>query len=596
MRHDRSQVLHPIVDALPVPPVAPGRALRILRSPVRPPERRTVTTGPRALERPPRSPSPTGDPDVVRHVEARRPEAPPRVTEAGVDTNRERLIEIRTKIRSLLVEDDASDASLTRECLAVCLGATIEVTHETRLASALARLAIDPFDLVILDLDLPDSRGLATCERLIEAHPGIPVVVLTGADDDSTGVRAIQRGAQDFLSKNGLDAEGLSRAIRHSLERHGMVARLETAASDARRSASRLRNLIARSAEGFVVLDARGVVLLANPAAESLLGFTPDEAIGHAIAFPPVTGATSEVMVPRTDGTAFPAELRFAALEWEGHETTLVSIHDLSDRKRVERMVVAQTVQRAFLPDRTDKAAGSLRLSATHELCEDASGDYYDFIDLDADRVVVAIGDVAGHGLGPALLMAQARACLRAFLRAFGRSSADLSSILGHVNDALAADMVDGRFMSLFVGIIDARQGHLLWCNAGHISPFLRRADTRVIERLEPTGPVLGVRAGFEFPTRTTTIRKGDLFLACSDGATEAVSTSEERFGEDRIRSCLQRDPSLGAARSIDALRDDIRAWTGSAPIHDDLTLLAIDRTAVTAQDERSGPADVRGA
>ena len=499
--------------------------------------------------------------------------AEPRALSPRTDAKPDATATPRTRIRALLVEDDASDAALTRTCLSACLGSTILVTHETRLSSALARLAVDPFDLVILDLDLPDSRGLATCERMTGAHPELPVVVLTGVDDEAIGVRAIQRGAQDFLSKNLIDAGGLARAIRHALERHGMVVRLETAARDERRGALRLRNVLARSAEGFLVLDEAGAVILANPAAESLLGLAPGEALGRVLELPIPTGDGHETVIPRDDGTSFPAELRVAALEWEGRAATLVSIHDLSDRKRTERVVVAQTVQRAFLPDRSDRRSGALRMSARHELCEDASGDYYDFIELGGDLVAIAIGDVAGHGLGPALLMAQGRACLRAFCH----TSTDLGAILRNVNDALAADMTDGRFMSLFVGIVDVRRGRMLWCNGGHIPPFLKRRGESRIERLGPTGPVLGVRRGSEYAVRETTLRPGDLLVACSDGATEAVSAAGERFGEERVAALLESAPPADAASAVESVREAVRRWTGAAPVHDDLTLVGLE-------------------
>lgn len=131
----------------------------------------------------------------------------------------------------LLVEDDHDDARFVerliheRQSIRRTDGGTplIEVTgvdHVDRLADALARVrSEDPPDAVLLDLMLPDSRGLSTVERLAESAPTVPIVVLTGRDDASVGIEAIRHGAQDYLSKDGISGEGVLRALRYAVER-----------------------------------------------------------------------------------------------------------------------------------------------------------------------------------------------------------------------------------------------------------------------------------------------------------------------------------------------------------------------------------------
>src|SRR5439155_20382609 len=114
--------------------------------------------------------------------------------------------------------------------------------------------------------------------------------------------------------------------------------------------------------------------------------------------------------------------------------------------KPAESSALAQAVHREFLPEATRLSAGVLEMCGRNELCEDASGDMYDFVPLDDGRVLVAVGDVTGHGLGPALLMAQGRAALRAFCR----TVPDLAAALARLNDSVCADVSDGRFLSLF--------------------------------------------------------------------------------------------------------------------------------------------------
>src|SRR5205823_890072 len=138
------------------------------------------------------------------------------------------------------------------------------------------------------------------------------------------GVRAVQRGAQDFLSKDRLDAAMLGRALRYALERHGLLAKAEIATREAKDSAARLRNLIGHSPEGFLVVDQGRVVRFVNPAAGTLLAIPPEDLLGCTLTLPLPSGDAREVVVPRSDGTCFPAEMRCAALEWEGGPAWLV--------------------------------------------------------------------------------------------------------------------------------------------------------------------------------------------------------------------------------------------------------------------------------
>jgi DNA-binding NarL/FixJ family response regulator len=130
------------------------------------------------------------------------------------------------KIRVLLVEDNPADVRLVREVVAEPVSARPEIVHVTRLSEAISRVRKDRFDVALLDLGLPDSRGLETFFEFQRAAPGLPVVVLTGLDDESVGVEAVRNGAQDFLVKGSLGGTVLIRAIRHSIERGRLLKEL----------------------------------------------------------------------------------------------------------------------------------------------------------------------------------------------------------------------------------------------------------------------------------------------------------------------------------------------------------------------------------
>jgi len=124
------------------------------------------------------------------------------------------------RIRTLVVEDSPTDALLLREALTDLPHAEFAITHAERLQDALACLADAEFDVVLLDLGLPDSQGLDTLVRLRGQQSEVPVVVLTGLDDQAVGIRALQAGAQDYLVKAHLQPSLLGRSLRYAIERH----------------------------------------------------------------------------------------------------------------------------------------------------------------------------------------------------------------------------------------------------------------------------------------------------------------------------------------------------------------------------------------
>lgn len=125
-------------------------------------------------------------------------------------------------VRVLLVEDSPTDALLLREALTDERSMQFRTAHAETLDEALRRLQEQAFDLILLDLGLPDSQGLETFARMHDHVPQIPIIVLTGLDDDSLAIQAVKEGAQDFLTKGRVDRYWLVRNIRHALERHQM--------------------------------------------------------------------------------------------------------------------------------------------------------------------------------------------------------------------------------------------------------------------------------------------------------------------------------------------------------------------------------------
>jgi len=130
-------------------------------------------------------------------------------------------------IKVFLIEDDADDANLIRRFLTVGQNIHIDVERADRLSSALERLKGEKYDVILSDLELTDSWGLETFVKVYSACPDVPIIILTGLEDEAGALEAVHRGAQDYLVKSQINSRSLVRVIRYSIERHNLLAQLE---------------------------------------------------------------------------------------------------------------------------------------------------------------------------------------------------------------------------------------------------------------------------------------------------------------------------------------------------------------------------------
>jgi len=181
-------------------------------------------------------------------------------------------------IRVLLLEDDPDDAFLLRDVLEGTAPGQFAIEHVTRLAEAIERLSPSPPDAVLSDLNVLDSQGLDTLLGIRSARSDVPIVVLTGVDDEAVAVRAVQEGAQDYLTKAHLDGPVLVRSLRYAIERqkvsHYRAVLLER---------ERFDTAIAHMSDGIVVTDGDWRITTANRAACLLLNLLPDQCTGRPL-------------------------------------------------------------------------------------------------------------------------------------------------------------------------------------------------------------------------------------------------------------------------------------------------------------------------
>ena len=234
----------------------------------------------------------------------------------------------------LLIEDSATDALFAREALRGGPDHEFDIVTVTRLADGLEHLSKRHVDVVVLDLNLPDSQGTGTLERLRAAYPAVPLVVLSGNSDLAIAARVLQMGVQDYLVKDVSIGPTLIRSVRFAIERHRFTALLEHHARALQASEAQLRRVIEGNHDAILIVDGGGVVRFANPAAVELL---ESPAVGRPAAdlhVPTTPGETREQEITHADGRRVVVEPRVSSLEWEGHPALIVSLRDVTARRR----------------------------------------------------------------------------------------------------------------------------------------------------------------------------------------------------------------------------------------------------------------------
>jgi sigma-B regulation protein RsbU (phosphoserine phosphatase) len=246
----------------------------------------------------------------------------------------------------------------------------------------------------------------------------------------------------------------------------------------------------------------------------------------------------------------------------------------LLERERMaSSLALAGEIQQHLLPAGSPSVAG-FDIFGGVAYCDEAGGDYFDFIELQEKRLGLAVGDVTGHGIGAGLLMASARGILRAHA---GRGSSDLPALFSALNHQLAQDVGDGRFMTLFYGVLDARDRSLRWCSAGHGPVFHYRSRSGAVEELETTGIPLGIMAAGAWEgAGPIVLESGDIMLVGTDGLWESRDLAGEAFGPERLHTTILSRRQGTAAEIYSAAMEAVRVFRGSGRQEDDVTLVVV--------------------
>lgn len=480
----------------------------------------------------------------------------------------------------LLIEDEPADAKLIQMLLSDSVNVRFRFEHADRLAAGIAKLSSGPaIDVVLLDLSLPDGKGFDTLSAVQKAAATVPVVVLTGTDDEELGVEAMRRGAQDYLVKGAVEGGLLTRSLRYAIERN--QTRLEASQREAR-----LRLLTEQVPAILWTTDEALRFTSSLGKALKHLGLHPNQMVGATLTECFQT-EDEEFRPLAMHHRAMHGEVVSAKVNWggrwfhahveplrnsEGHITGTVGVAlDVTDQHEMEESIAAaRRIQQHLLPPAAPQRTGFDIAGACYPAAH-CSGDYFDYIPMRNQRLAIVLADVSGHGIGPAILAAS----VRSYLRATALQGLEVHEMLTAVNWLLNSDTDGSQFVTLICCELDLSNKSLVYAAAGQ-QAFLLRSSGR-IKILESTSLPLGLEVEeVTLLSRRTALFDGDVLLFVTDGALEALSPNQEEFGINRSLDVVQRHRDRSASEIVESLYREICEFCDPARLHDDVTIVVV--------------------
>jgi sigma-B regulation protein RsbU (phosphoserine phosphatase) len=523
-------------------------------------------------------------------------------------------------VHVLLVEDNPGDARLFQEMLADA-GPAFSMEHVRKVSDAAERLCRGGVDIVMSDLSLPDSQGMDTFSALHNAAPNVPLIVLSGLDDETVAVETVRRGAQDYLVKGRADTSMLTRAIRYAINR--MAAERELA-----EERNLLRSVINNLLDSIYVKDVRGVYRLDNLAHMRSIGAArPDDVVGKTVFdFFPYDAAVRfqaddqnvirsgkaivnrQEMFPSTDGHKhWLSTTKVPLRNSEGQVIGIVGIgRDITERKMAEEQLavyneelreknmqmeddldMASEVQQAFLPQQfpsfpkdAPAAESAVGFVSRYLPTGAVGGDFFHVLPLSATEAGVFICDVMGHGVRAALVTAIQRALVEE-LSGLGRQPGEF---LTHINTALLSILRRTRtpmFASAFYLYLNAATGEIRYANAGHPKPLHLRRSQGKVEVLSANGArpgsALGVFEQASYTTYQRMIEPGDLVLMFTDGILEVEGANGDYFDQQRLVTAIETRAAMPSEELLDALLTETREYAFKHQFGDDVCLVGVE-------------------
>jgi sigma-B regulation protein RsbU (phosphoserine phosphatase) len=244
---------------------------------------------------------------------------------------------------------------------------------------------------------------------------------------------------------------------------------------------------------------------------------------------------------------------------------------EMVEKKRLEReLQLARGIQRNLLPEAPPVVAG-FDIAVSNEPCFEVGGDYYDFLTMGPNTLLLVVADVEGKGVSSAMVMSNLQATLRALVMHLH----SLEAIALSLNEMILADTRSGKFLSCFLGLVDTAHGGLHFINAGHVPPLVLRR-TGETDSLEAGGMPIGLFPAVEYERGSVKLHPGDILLCCTDGIGEAANTDGDEFGAERLAATARLYQHLSASEMCQNVVRDVDEFSRGGPHIDDKVLMVV--------------------
>ena len=356
----------------------------------------------------------------------------------------------------------------------------------------------------------------------------------------------------------------------------------------------RLSNVVEQTADSVIITESDGTIVYVNPAFERTTGYSRDEAVGRT---PQLLSSGNHdrdffqelwdtllagrvfrgtLVNRKKNGEIFHAEQTISPIAGaDGRSEYLVSVaKDITERLRIERHQVqldaAHEIQQRLYPKEAPQIPGFDIAGAAHP-AEALCGDYYDFFPMAGECLGITVADVCGHGVGPSILMAQARA----YLRSLALTHPDVGEVFCRLNEILAGEGSHREYVTQILLRLDPEARTLVYTNAGHPAGFLLDGNGSVREGLESGDLPLGIFTDRHYrSSHQIQLEPGDLAVLFTDGITESGGPSVGEFGTDRILELVKSHRHESAHRILEALHQAASSFRSEGPQLDDMTAI----------------------
>ena len=498
-------------------------------------------------------------------------------------------------LRVLVVEDSEFDARMLIGLLKAG-GFEPEFKRVETASQMTAALDDVEWEIILADYNLPEFSAPKALEVLQDTKLDIPFIIVSGGIGEDTAVAAMKAGAHDYLMKGNLAR--LVPAVERELRDAAVRASRRKAVKELRESEMRHRSLIENASDIIAVLDCKGMIQFVSPACERVLGKTEAELLDTD--WFSLADESDQVRLRNEFGQAlgqaedaFAFEGRFTAadgcsrvldataqnlLNDEAIAGVVVNARDITERLQAQAAIreteeefrVAREIQQHLFPKQAPEVDG-FDIAGASRPAAATGGDYFDYLPTSDGHLALAVGDVSGHGAGPAMLMAETRA----YLRLLTRNRHHLGEILSRANNIVGEDVGKERFVTMLLAKLDAESKTIVHCSAGHSPGYVLDEQGEVKAKLKRTGMALGVMPDAQYEVaEPLRLAKGDLMLLLTDGLEETANPEGELFGSKRIIEEVQSNRDKSAAEIVGALFASLAVFSGGAEQEDDYTMI----------------------